>query len=157
MKRKLQTLFRQFALTLSLFCGIAASCQAQIGREFLPMPDLIIGTTSIYQDTATGQWKAAIQVKNIGDAASGACTLQMLRHTGIINQLPSGLTMEAVFIQRVSVPGIARGGSTTVYFSYTTYPTGQWGDMMVDCYNNVVELHPLRPLAELNNKKNIYF
>ena len=157
MKHTLQTLAIALALTIGLFLGTATPSQAQLNDGFLPMPDLVIGTTSIYQTDAGGQWKLAVQIKNNGDAASGACTLQMLRHTGLINYLPSGIGVEACIIQRVSVPGIARGGSTTVYFSYTTYPTGQWGEMLVDCYNNVCELHPQRPRAELNNGKNFYF
>jgi hypothetical protein len=156
-KHTLQTLVIAFVLTIGLFLGTATPSRAQIIDGYLPMPDLVIGTTSMYQNTATGQWCLAIQVKNNGDAASGACTLQMLRHTGQFSTLFNGAVVEACIIQRVAVPGIARGGSTTVYFNYTTRPTGQWGELWVDCYNNVCEVHPQRPFAEQNNGKDVYF
>jgi hypothetical protein len=157
MKRIKRILGATLALVMGLLLGTTTPSLAQ-GDGFLPMPDLIIGTTLVYQDTAIGKWKLSIQVKNIGDASSQACTLSLNKHTGIISTLPNGQQVEAVFVQTVSVPGLSRGGVTTVIITLgTAYPTGQWGALKVDCYNNVIELHPQRPLAESNNSKNVYF
>jgi hypothetical protein len=158
MKHRLQALALALALILGLFLGTAAPSHAQLEGGYLPMPDLHIGTTSIYQDTAIGKWKLSVEVKNIGDADSRACTLSLNLHSGNISTLPNGVQIEAVYIYTVSVPALSRGGKTTVIINLgSSYPTGQWGVLKVDCYNEVIEKHPQRPLAEANNTKNVYF